>query len=206
MRLRVGSGHWVAVSRIALVGLIGSAAAACSTDTVRFAENRSPIRSPPASGWTRARRPRPAPASPSYSAAPMPTAFGPGAGPAARAVPAPVAADPHRFRSRPRSSRAPCRSAQTAAQPPPAEVPPRRHLEGAGRHDPRRSRRARKARPSRHDLDAGPGRPLPPKSAPMQVASATNEPLGVRSRSPSSRPRSRSSSSPRWPLSPSLSP
>ena len=36
MRLRVGSGHWVAVSRIALVGLIGSAAAACSADSMRF--------------------------------------------------------------------------------------------------------------------------------------------------------------------------
>ena len=39
MRLRECSGHWVAVSRIALVGLIGSAAAACSTDSARFAEN-----------------------------------------------------------------------------------------------------------------------------------------------------------------------
>jgi len=39
MRLRVCSGHLIAVSRIALVGLIGSAAAACSTDTMRFAEN-----------------------------------------------------------------------------------------------------------------------------------------------------------------------
>lgn len=39
MRLRVCSGQWIAVSRIALVGLIGSAAAACSSDTMRFAEN-----------------------------------------------------------------------------------------------------------------------------------------------------------------------
>src|SRR6478609_11520201 len=38
MRQRVSSGHWVAVSRIALVSLIGSAAAACSSDTMRFAE------------------------------------------------------------------------------------------------------------------------------------------------------------------------
>jgi murein DD-endopeptidase MepM/ murein hydrolase activator NlpD len=38
MRQRVVSGHWVAVSRIALVSLIGSAAAACSSDTMRFAE------------------------------------------------------------------------------------------------------------------------------------------------------------------------
>lgn len=39
MRLRVCSGLRIAVSRVALVSLIGSAAAACSTDTMRFAEN-----------------------------------------------------------------------------------------------------------------------------------------------------------------------
>jgi murein DD-endopeptidase MepM/ murein hydrolase activator NlpD len=39
MRLRVCSGQWIAVSRIALVSLIGSTAAACSTDTMRFAES-----------------------------------------------------------------------------------------------------------------------------------------------------------------------
>ena len=38
-----GSGRWVAVSRIALVGLIGGAAAACSTERMRFAEPRSRI-------------------------------------------------------------------------------------------------------------------------------------------------------------------
>ncbi|MBZ6074790.1 M23 family metallopeptidase [Microvirga puerhi] len=39
MRQRRSSGHWVAISRIALVSVIGSAAAACSSDTVRFADN-----------------------------------------------------------------------------------------------------------------------------------------------------------------------
>lgn len=38
MRLIFGSGHWASVSRIALVGLIGTAVAACSSDTMRFAE------------------------------------------------------------------------------------------------------------------------------------------------------------------------
>lgn len=39
MRRRVCSGQLIAVSRIALVGAIGSLAAACSGDTMRFAEN-----------------------------------------------------------------------------------------------------------------------------------------------------------------------
>src|SRR3712207_6037015 len=74
MRLRMGSEHWVAVSRIALVGLIGSAAAACSTDSARFAEN--PFSNPFAASErmdaeaSAASQPQ---ASPSYAAAPMPT-------------------------------------------------------------------------------------------------------------------------------------
>ncbi|WP_112664231.1 M23 family metallopeptidase [Microvirga flavescens] len=39
MRKPVLSGLWVVVSRAALVGLIGSAAAACSSDTIRLADN-----------------------------------------------------------------------------------------------------------------------------------------------------------------------
>src|SRR5690349_1324569 len=73
MRLRVGSGHWGAVSRIALVGLIGSAAAACSTDSARFAEN--PFSNPFAASEridTTASTPQPQ-SQPSYSASPMPT-------------------------------------------------------------------------------------------------------------------------------------
>ena len=72
MRLRVCSGHWGAVSRIALVGLIGSAAAACSTDSARFAENpfSNPFAASERMDTTASMAPQPAP---SYSAAPMPT-------------------------------------------------------------------------------------------------------------------------------------
>ena len=38
MTKRLGAGRWIAVSRVALVGLIGGAASACSSDTMRFAE------------------------------------------------------------------------------------------------------------------------------------------------------------------------
>ena len=72
MRLRVCSGHWIAVSRVALVSLIGSAAAACSGDSMRFSEN--PFSNPFANservapGTPMASQP-----APSYAAAPMPT-------------------------------------------------------------------------------------------------------------------------------------
>src|SRR5918993_4357535 len=75
MRLRVSSGHWAAVSRIAMVGLIGSAAAACSTDSARFAQN--PFSNPFAASERMedgASTPSQPQASPSYAAAPMPTA------------------------------------------------------------------------------------------------------------------------------------
>jgi murein DD-endopeptidase MepM/ murein hydrolase activator NlpD len=72
MRLRVGSGQWIAVSRIALVGLIGSTAAACSTDTMRFAEN--PFSNPFASS-ERVASSEPAPSAPAqpYASAAAPT-------------------------------------------------------------------------------------------------------------------------------------
>ena len=73
MRLRVGSGHWVAVSRIALVGLIGSAAAACSSDTMRLSEN--PFSNPFASSERVAPgTPTVSQAAPSQASAPMATA------------------------------------------------------------------------------------------------------------------------------------
>jgi len=72
MRLRVGSGHWGAVSRIALVSLIGSAAAACSGDSTRFSEN--PFANPFANSERLAPgTPTASEPSPSYAAAPMPT-------------------------------------------------------------------------------------------------------------------------------------
>lgn len=60
--MRVVSGHWVAVSRVALVSLIGSAAAACSGDSMRLAEN--PFSNPFASSE------RVAPGTPSYPPTP----------------------------------------------------------------------------------------------------------------------------------------
>ncbi len=175
MRQRVGSGHWVAVSRIALVGLIGSAAAACSSDTVRFAETRSPTPSPPASGWRRAAPDRVA--APELSRpfrGPMPT---------------------------PRSSRrpcrpcspSPCRSRHPHRFPRPAPIQPRPGAGGSDRSGPSPSsasstpRRCRPPRPPsqppsrykrvRPGLTSTAQAPAPAKSAPMQVASATNEPL-----------------------------
>src|SRR3712207_2936573 len=104
MRLGVGSGHWFAVSRIALVGLIGSAAAACSSDTMRLSEN--PFSNPFASservapGTPTASQP-----APSQASAPMATAQvqsqslppiqpQPAAQPARYAAPAPMTARP----------------------------------------------------------------------------------------------------------------
>ena len=73
MRLRVSSGHWNVASRIALVSLIGSAAAACSTDSARFGEN--PFSNPfAASERVETSAPAAPQSSPSYAAAPMPTA------------------------------------------------------------------------------------------------------------------------------------
>jgi murein DD-endopeptidase MepM/ murein hydrolase activator NlpD len=71
MTKRVGAGRWVAVSRIALVGVVGSAASACSTDTMRFAE---PFTNPFSSSQRLASsQPESQPAAPMTVAA-MPTA------------------------------------------------------------------------------------------------------------------------------------
>ena len=74
MRLGVCSGHWIAVSRIALVSLIGSAAAACSTDTMRFSGN--PFSNPFAASDrfdANAAPAAPAPSQPATAAMPTPT-------------------------------------------------------------------------------------------------------------------------------------
>jgi biotin carboxyl carrier protein len=173
MRLRVGSGHWVAVSRIALVGLIGSAAAACSTDSARFSEN--PFSNPFASSErmeTTASTASQPQGQPSYSAAPMAT-------PSvhAQALP-PVQSQPLSQPTRIASAPAPIQPrpvpvAQTApAQPKfrlvdtskvPAATTPVAAAEPAKRVRPGMTSTAQA--------------PAPAKSAPMQVASATNEPL-----------------------------
>jgi murein DD-endopeptidase MepM/ murein hydrolase activator NlpD len=179
MRLRVSSGHWAAVSRIALVGLIGSAAAACSTDSARFSEN--PFSNPFAASErvdTGASTPSPQ-ASPSSAAAPMPTAQV-----QAQALP-PVQSQPSRIASAPAPIQprpvpavqtASAHSAQPAAQPKfrlvdtskvPAATTPVAAAEPA-----------RRVRPGMTTAQApAPVAPAPAKSAPMQVASATNKPL-----------------------------
>lgn len=184
MRLRVCSGQWVAVSRIALVGLIGSAAAACSSDTMRLSEN--PFSNPFASseriapGTPTASQP-----APSYAAAaPMPTApvqaqalppvqSQPLSQPYRTAAPAPIQARPA-----PAVHAAP---AQPAAQPKfrlvdtsktaPAPAPaPVASAEPARRVRPGMTSTAQAQAPA-------PVKPGSTKSAPMQVASATAEPL-----------------------------
>src|SRR3712207_1772577 len=104
MRLDVGSGHWIAVSRIALVGLIGSAAAACSSDTMRLSEN--PFSNPFASservapGTPTMAQPAPAQASAPVATAQVqsqalpPVAAHSAAQPARLAAPAPITARP----------------------------------------------------------------------------------------------------------------
>jgi murein DD-endopeptidase MepM/ murein hydrolase activator NlpD len=175
MRLRVCSGHWVAVSRIALVGLIGSAAAACSTDSARFAEN--PFSNPFAASERMDTSASPAPQpSPSYATAPMPTPSV-----QAQALP-PVQSQSLSQPSRIASAPAPIQprpmpvahtaSAQPVSQPKfrlvdtskvPAAATPIAAAEPTKRVRPGMTSTAQA--------------PAPAKSAPMQVASATNEPL-----------------------------
>jgi murein DD-endopeptidase MepM/ murein hydrolase activator NlpD len=178
MRLRVSSGHWVAVSRIALVGLIGSAAAACSTDSARFAEN--PFSNPfAASDRMETSAPAASQASPSYAAAPMPTSSV-----QAQALP-PVQSQPLSQPTRIAAAPAPIQPrptpvahtvpAQPAGQPKfrlvdtskvPAATTPVASAEPAKR-----------VRPGMTSTAQAPAAPAPAKPAPVQVASATNEPL-----------------------------
>lgn len=175
MRLRVGSGHWVAVSRIALVGLIGSAAAACSTDSARFAEN--PFSNPFAASERVDTSASVAPQSPpTYGAAPMPTpSVQAQALPPMQAQPlsqpARIASAPTQIQPRPMPV-AHTAAAQPASQPKfrlvdtskgPAATTPVAAAEPAKRVRPGMTSTAQA--------------PAPAKSAPMQVASATDEPL-----------------------------
>jgi murein DD-endopeptidase MepM/ murein hydrolase activator NlpD len=69
MRQDAGRGRWIAVSRIALVGLVGGVASACSTDTVRLSE---PFANPFASSERVAGSPAPIEQAPQQVAA-LPT-------------------------------------------------------------------------------------------------------------------------------------
>jgi murein DD-endopeptidase MepM/ murein hydrolase activator NlpD len=70
MSERVVAGRWIAVSRIALVGLIGGVASACSSDTMRFADSAF---SNPFASSQRVAGAEPQAAAPA-AMAPMPTA------------------------------------------------------------------------------------------------------------------------------------
>jgi murein DD-endopeptidase MepM/ murein hydrolase activator NlpD len=156
--------------------LIGSAAAACSTDSARFAEN--PFSNPFAASErmdTSASAPSQPQASPSYAAAPMPTASV-----QAQSLP-PVQAQPlsqpTRIASAPASVQSrPAPAVQTASAQPkfrlvdtskvPAATTPVASAEPA-----------RRVRPGMTTTAQAPAAPAPAKSAPMQVASAVDEPL-----------------------------
>jgi murein DD-endopeptidase MepM/ murein hydrolase activator NlpD len=178
MRLRVSSGHWAAVSRIALVGLIGSAAAACSTDSARFSEN--PFSNPFAASErmdTGASTPSQPQASPSYAAAPMPTpSVQAQALPPVQSQPSRIASAPAPIQPRPAPA-VQTASAQPAAQPKfrlvdtskvPAATTPVAAAEPAKRVRPGMTATAQAPAPVAL---------APAKSAPMQVASAVDEPL-----------------------------
>lgn len=178
MRLRVCSGHWIAVSRIALVGLIGSAAAACSTDSARFAEN--PFSNPFAASERMDTSASPAPQpSPSYAAAPMPTPSV-----QAQALP-PVQSQPLSQPTRIAAAPAPIQPRPVpAAQPIPAQPasqPKFRLVDTskvpAATTPVAAAEPAKRVRPGMTSTAQAPVAPAPAKSAPMQVASATDEPL-----------------------------
>lgn len=178
MRLRVCSGHWVGVSRIALVGLIGSAAAACSTDSARFAEN--PFSNP----FAASERMEPAGSSapqpsPTYAAAPMSTPTV-----QAQALP-PVQSQPLSQPTRIASAPAPIQPrpvpvAQTVpAQP--AGQPKFRLVDtskvSAATTPVAAAEPAKRVRPGMTSTAQAPAASAPAKPAAMKVASATDEPL-----------------------------
>src|SRR3954469_6477276 len=103
MSERVCAGRWVAVSRIALVGLIGGLASACSTETLRFADTS--LSNPFASSERVAANPPQAAQTPSAVAA-VPTAhIQSQALPPIQSQPlAPVQAQPARLASAPVTS------------------------------------------------------------------------------------------------------
>ena len=171
MRLRVCSGQWIAVSRIALVSLIGSAAAACSTDNMRFSEN--PFANPFASSERVASNEAPAfQPSQSYAApAPMPTASVQSqALPPVQAQPLP---QPSRMAAAPAQVR-PAPVAQAAsAQPAPQ---PKFRLVDNSKATATPVEPAPRVRPAAAPVVQAQA-PAPVKPAPVQVASATAEPL-----------------------------
>lgn len=161
-----------------MVALIGSAAAACSTDSARFAEN--PFSNPFAASErmdTGASAPSQPQSSPSYAAAPMPT-------PSVQAhslppVQAQPLSQPTRIASAPAPTQPrPAPVAQTASAQPkfrlvdtskvPAATTPVAAAEPARRVRPGMTTTAQAPVPAA---------PAPAKSAPMQVASAGDEPL-----------------------------
>jgi len=172
--MRVGSGQWVAVSRVALVGLIGSAAAACSGDSARFAEN--PFSNPFASSERLAPgTPTASQPAPSYAAAPMPTpSVQAQALPPVQAQPLP---QPSRMASAPVQQPRPVAMAQPASQPKVRFVDQTKVAVG---NQPVPVEPARpRVRPSMQ-AQAPQAAPAPIQSKPLpaqQVASATNEPL-----------------------------
>ena len=171
MRLRVCSGQWVAVSRIALVSLIGSAAAACSGDTMRFSEN--PFSNP----FANSERIAPGtpmdsqPASP-YAAAPMPAPSV-----QAQALP-PVQAQPLPQPSR--MAAAPVQQPRPAPVSPPPAQPKMRFVDQtkvATTDQPVPVDSGRRTRPGMQTAATAPA-PVQTQPAPVQrVASATDEPL-----------------------------
>ncbi len=179
MRLRAGSGQWVAVSRIALVSLIGSAAAACSGDSLRFSEN--PFSNP----FANSERVAPGtptasqePPTPSYSAAPLPTPSV-----QAQALP-PVQAQPLPQPSRMASAPAPVQPSRPAPMSPAPSQPKVRFVDQtkvATNDHPVPVEPARRTRPvMQASAPAMAPAPAPARMKPapvQQVASATNEPL-----------------------------
>jgi len=174
MRLRTGSRHWVAVSRIALVGLIGSAAAACSTDTARFSQ--SPFSNPFAASERMegaASAPSQPQASPSYAAAPMPTApvqaqaLPPVQTQPLRTVAAPAAIQPRAVPATQTASAQPKFRLVDTSKVPAATTP-------VAAAEP--AKRVRPGMTSTAQAPA-PAAPASGKAAPVQVASATDEPL-----------------------------
>lgn len=165
------------MSRIALVSLIGSAAAACSGDSMRFAEN--PFANPfsnserVAPGTPTASQP-----TPSYAAAPMPTSSV-----QAQALP-PVQSQPlsqpSRMAAAPVSTQIqqprPVAMTQPAAQPKMRLVD---QTKVAVNNEPAPVEATRRVRPGMATpMQAQAPAPIQPKPAPMQqVASATSEPL-----------------------------
>jgi murein DD-endopeptidase MepM/ murein hydrolase activator NlpD len=169
--MRVGSGHWATVSRIALVGLIGSAAAACSGESSRFAEN--PFSNPFANServapGTSTAAPQPAP---SYAAAPTPSVQ-------AQALP-PVQAQPLSQPSRMVSApvSAPVQQPRPVAMTQPASQPKVRFVDQtkvAATGEPVAVEPAQRVRPGMNSS----AQQASMKPAPVQqVASATSEPL-----------------------------